>query len=205
MSARRAQAPPQPKGGRWDRESAGSDVRGRRGDQPGADHRGDPDALLAAGARERPRVPARLGAALAVVAASSTSSRTRATPRRAAPRPTDLAGEDRPRRRFLLLARKQWRGRPRPGGSARCRSGWRAIDTLAPGKALGLGRAARGVNPKNLLLTVGAASGRRAARHPDRRRVVALALFVLLGSLDHRRPVVYYLLGGERAEPSSTG
>jgi len=59
---------------------------------------------------------------------------------------------------LALLAVKQWRGRPREGDEAALPTWMQTIDTFAPGKALAMGALLSGVNPKNLLLTLAAAS-----------------------------------------------
>jgi hypothetical protein len=74
------------------------------------------------------------------------------------------------------------------------------IDALKPGKALGLGVLLAGVNPKNLILTLGAAAGLAQLRLSTTDAVVSLIAFVVVGSLTIAIPVVYYLLGGDRAK-----
>ena len=77
---------------------------------------------------------------------------------------------------------------------------WMAgIDAFAPAKALGLGLLLAGVNPKNLLLA--AAPGALAVTGPSAAEaVVALIVFVVVGSLTIAGPVVFYLVGGDRAK-----
>ena len=55
---------------------------------------------------------------------------------------------------LLLMAVKQWRGRPGPGEDAELPKWMAAIDTMKPGAALGLALLLSAVNPKNLLLAV---------------------------------------------------
>jgi len=59
---------------------------------------------------------------------------------------------------LLALAVRQWRHRPHGEGEAALPAWMRSIDTLGPAKTLGLGFALSALNPKNLLLTVGAAA-----------------------------------------------
>jgi threonine/homoserine/homoserine lactone efflux protein len=78
---------------------------------------------------------------------------------------------------------------------------WMAgIDALTPGKAFGLGLLLDGVNPKNLILTLGAATGLAQLGLSTADAVVSLIVFVVVGSLTIAGPVVYYLLGGEKAK-----
>src|SRR4249920_2886378 len=58
---------------------------------------------------------------------------------------------------FLFLAVKQWRSRPQPGQPPLAPPKWMAsIDTLSPPKAGGLALLLSAVNPKNLVLSIGA-------------------------------------------------
>ena len=78
---------------------------------------------------------------------------------------------------------------------------WMAgIDAFTPGKALGLGLLLAGVNPKNLLLAAGAGSALAVTGPSAAEAVVALIVFVVVGSLTIAGPVVFYLAGGDRAK-----
>jgi threonine/homoserine/homoserine lactone efflux protein len=78
---------------------------------------------------------------------------------------------------------------------------WMAgIEAVSPGKALGLGLLLDGLNPKNLLLTIGAAAGLAQLGLSTTDAVVSLIVFVVVASLTIAAPVVYYLLGGEHAK-----
>jgi hypothetical protein len=57
-----------------------------------------------------------------------------------------------------------------------------------------------GLNPKNLLLTIGATAGLAQLGLSTTDAVVSLVIFVAVASLTIAGPVVYYLLGGERAK-----
>ena len=74
------------------------------------------------------------------------------------------------------------------------------IDALTPGKAFGLGLLLDGLNPKNLILTLGAATGLAQLGLSTTDVVVSLIVFVLVASLTIAGPVVYYLLGGDHAK-----
>lgn len=101
---------------------------------------------------------------------------------------------------FLLLAARQWRSRPAPGVDHVMPKWMAGIETLSPGKALGLGLLLDGLNPKNLLLTIGAATGLAQLGLSTTDAVVSLIVFVAVSSLTIAGPVVYYLLGGEHAK-----
>lgn len=74
-----------------------------------------------------------------------------------------------------------------------------ASDTIAWGKIV-LGVLLAGVNPKNLILAIGAATGLARLGLSTTDAVVSLIVFVVIASLTIAGPVVYYLLGGERAK-----
>ena len=63
-----------------------------------------------------------------------------------------------------------------------------------------LGLLLAGVNPKNLLLTIGAAVGLAELGLPTSDAVVSLIVFVVVASLTIAGPVVYYLVGGAKAK-----
>ncbi|GAA4921811.1 Sap-like sulfolipid-1-addressing protein [Actinomycetospora succinea] len=100
---------------------------------------------------------------------------------------------------LLVLALRQWRGRPR-GGEEPALPGWMAtIDTFGPGKAAGLGVLLSAVNPKNLLLTVGAAAAIAQTGVGAGGQAVALAVFVVLGTLGPGLPVAIDVALGARS------
>ena len=101
---------------------------------------------------------------------------------------------------LLALALRNWRSRPAPGVEPEMPKWMASIDALTPWKALGLGLLLAGVNPKNLILTVGAAAGLAQLGLSTSDAVVSLIVFVVLASVTIAGPVVYYLLGGENAK-----
>jgi Sap, sulfolipid-1-addressing protein len=104
---------------------------------------------------------------------------------------------------LLALARRNWRKRPGPGEEPTMPKWLAMVENVSPLKALGLGVALAAVNPKNLILTAGAAAG--LAQVPSLSTtdaIVAIAVFVLLASLTIAGPVLYSLFGGERARAS---
>jgi Sap, sulfolipid-1-addressing protein len=100
---------------------------------------------------------------------------------------------------FLLMAIRKWRNRPAPGVEPEMPKWMAGVDTLTSWKALGLGVLLAGVNPKNLILTLGAATGVAQLSISTIDAVVSLIVFVVVGSLSIAVPVGYYLLGGENA------
>jgi threonine/homoserine/homoserine lactone efflux protein len=101
---------------------------------------------------------------------------------------------------LLLLAARQWHGRPRAGEAAELPKWMRAIDRFTAGRSLAIGVALSGINPKNLLLTVGAAAAVAQAGASTGAEVVAMAVFVVIATVGPGIPVAIYFAMGERAE-----
>ena len=99
---------------------------------------------------------------------------------------------------LVCLAIRQWADRnvdkPAPK--------WmQAMDALKPGKTAGLAILLSALNPKNLILTAGAAAAIAGTGIPASEQAIALAAFVVIGSLGTGVPVVLYLVLGERSKP----
>ncbi len=100
---------------------------------------------------------------------------------------------------LLLLALRQWRGRPRGDAAAELPAWMKTIDTFTPPKAAGMAVLLSAVNPKNLILVVGAAAAIAQTGVNTGDQAVALAVFVLLGTLGPGIPVGIYFLMHDRA------
>ena len=100
---------------------------------------------------------------------------------------------------FLLLAVRNWRNRPKPGTEPEMPKWMAGIDALTPPKAFGLAVLLAGVNPKNLILAIGAATGLARFGLSTTDAVVSLIVFVLVASLTILGPVISYVLGGDSA------
>ncbi|HKO39375.1 MAG TPA: GAP family protein [Solirubrobacterales bacterium] len=101
---------------------------------------------------------------------------------------------------LLVVALKQWRGRPRPGEEAAMPKWMQTIDQFQPPKAAGLALLLSAVNPKNLLLVVGAAAAIAQTGTSAGNQAVALAVFVAIGTLGPGAPVAIYFAMGERSK-----
>ena len=101
---------------------------------------------------------------------------------------------------LLALAVKQWRGRPRGDEQPALPKWMQTIDAFQPPKALGMGALLSGVNPKNLLLTVAAATAIAQTGVGGGRQAIALVVFILIGSLGVGAPILIYFALGERSE-----
>jgi hypothetical protein len=103
---------------------------------------------------------------------------------------------------FLLLARRNWRNRPAPGAEPPMPKWMARVDSLSPLEAAGLGIVLAAANPKNLILTIGSATGLAQLGLSTSDAIVATVVFVLLGSVTIAGPVLYSLVGGVRARSS---
>lgn len=102
---------------------------------------------------------------------------------------------------LLAAAARKWRTRPRAGDEEEMPAWMAKVDTFGPAKAFGLA-AALSANPKNLLLAAGAGSSLAQLDLASTEVVVALAAFVVIGSLAVAVTVGYDVVGGARARRS---
>jgi threonine/homoserine/homoserine lactone efflux protein len=100
---------------------------------------------------------------------------------------------------LVLIAVRQWRGRPRRDAEAELPGWMRTIDTFTPTRSLAIAAGLSGVNPKNLLLTVGAATAIAQTDISTGEQAIALAVFILVGTLGPGIPVAIYFVLGDRA------
>ena len=100
---------------------------------------------------------------------------------------------------LLIVAARQWRGRPQGDANLELPKWMQAIDTFTPPRAAGIAVALSAVNPKNLLLIVGAGAAIAQTGVSTGDQAVALAVFVLLGTLGPGIPVGIYFLMRDRA------
>lgn len=100
---------------------------------------------------------------------------------------------------FLFMALRQWQGRPKPGEAPAMPKWMDAIDRFTPGRSFVIGVLLSGVNPKNLALTLAAAGSIAQAGLGATDSAIAVAVFVVLGSLTVAGPVIFFMVGGEHA------
>jgi threonine/homoserine/homoserine lactone efflux protein len=99
-----------------------------------------------------------------------------------------------------LLAVRQWRGRPH-GEEEPQLPGWmKSIDTFTPARSIAMAVALSAINPKNLLLVVGAAAAIAQTGASALSQAVALAVFVVIATLGVGAPVVIYFVMGDRGD-----
>ena len=100
---------------------------------------------------------------------------------------------------FLFMALRQWRSRPKHGETPKMPKWMEAIDKFTPARSFLFGALLSGVNPKNLALTLAAAASIAQAGLSTGDSAIAVAVFVVIGSLTVAGPVLVFLFGGERA------
>jgi threonine/homoserine/homoserine lactone efflux protein len=100
---------------------------------------------------------------------------------------------------LLLLALKQWRGRPRGDVAPEPPKWLAAIDSVTPTKATGLGFALAAINPKNLLMILGAAVAIGQANLSVGQIVAEIAIFTVIAASTVAVPLIAYHLAPVRA------
>jgi len=130
--------------------------------------------------------------------------------------PADLAGEDAGPSTtasiiklalgvlLLLVGIRQWRGRPPEGETPELPKWMQAVDSFTPIKAFGLAAVLSGVNPKNLVMDITAATTIAQYDLPTDEAFIVLIIFALLASLSVIVPVVWYLVARESAAKTLT-
>jgi hypothetical protein len=102
---------------------------------------------------------------------------------------------------MLLIAAKQWRGRPHGDEEPPTPKWMGAIEGFTPPKALGAGAVLAGANPKNLLLAIAAAAAISQTGISGGEQAVAYGVFALIGTVGVAAPVVIFFALGDRSGP----
>ena len=102
---------------------------------------------------------------------------------------------------LLVLAWRKWQGRPAPGEDEPTPDWMRAFDSVTPARALGLGFLLSGLKPKNLALTLAAATAIAEAGLTTPESVAAVAVYVGLGTATVAAPLAAAVALGDRAVP----
>jgi threonine/homoserine/homoserine lactone efflux protein len=100
---------------------------------------------------------------------------------------------------LLLVALRQWRTRPREGEDPPVPKWMRALDGFTAPKALLAAAFLSGLNPKNLLLSVGAALAIAQTGISGGQQAAAYTVFVLIATVGIAAPVVIYFALGTRS------
>ncbi|MFB7892128.1 GAP family protein [Microbacterium sp. NPDC056044] len=99
---------------------------------------------------------------------------------------------------LILLALRQWRGRPKAGEEPKMPKWMQAIDKVTFPVALGLGFLLSAVNPKNLLMAAAAGVDIGSAGLETGPIVVVIAVFTVIAASTVLVPVVGYLIAAEK-------
>ena len=97
---------------------------------------------------------------------------------------------------LIVLGVRKWRARPRPDEVIVVPSWMASLDAATPWKALVLGALLSGANPKNFVLAAAAATSMVEAGVHGSDLIVAVVVFVLVGSFTVFGAVMIRLVGG---------
>jgi hypothetical protein len=99
----------------------------------------------------------------------------------------------------LVFAAKQWNGRPQEGDEPELPAWMKSIDTFSPIRSATIAAVLSSINPKNLILVVGASASIAQTGATSGQQAAALAVFIAIASLGVGAPVVIYFAMGDRA------
>jgi len=105
---------------------------------------------------------------------------------------------------LLVAAARQWHSRPEPGEQTTMPKWMSGLDRFTGGRALGIGGLLSSVNPKNLLLAIGASNVIATSTLDGSEQWILLVVFAALASVTVALPVAYALMAGERATETLT-
>ena len=94
---------------------------------------------------------------------------------------------------LLVLALRQWRGRPKAGAEAALPKWMSAIDTMTAGRGLLLGFLLAALNPKNLLMGASAGVIIGSAKLSFGSETLAIVIFTIIAACTVAIPVIAYL------------
>ena len=106
---------------------------------------------------------------------------------------------------LLFLAYRNWTKRPSADDEVEMPKWMAGIDSFTPLKAFGLAALLSGLNPKNLLLNISAMTVIGLAGLTGAELIITLIFYLLIASITIIVPVVYYLVGGEKAQKTLDG
>src|SRR5215813_4731135 len=101
---------------------------------------------------------------------------------------------------LILVAARQWRGRPHGEEEPPTPKWMGALDEFTPVKAGGAGAVLSGLNPKNLLLAVAGAAAIAQTGISTGQQVASYVIFVGIASVGVAAPVVIYFAMGDRSQ-----
>jgi threonine/homoserine/homoserine lactone efflux protein len=99
---------------------------------------------------------------------------------------------------LLMLAGRQWQSRPKEGETGKMPKWMTAIAGFTFAEAAGLGFLLSAVNPKNLIMCLGAGTTIGAAHLSGADQVIVVVIFVVIAASTVLGPVVLYLAASAR-------
>lgn len=99
---------------------------------------------------------------------------------------------------LLLLAMRQWRSRPKDGAEPELPKWMSAIDSMTAVRGLLLGFALSALNPKNLLMGIGAGVAIGSGGLTGGETVIAVVVYTIIASVTVAGPVIAYLVASDR-------
>jgi hypothetical protein len=99
---------------------------------------------------------------------------------------------------LLLLAARQWQGRPAEGAAPTMPKWMAGIDQFTAGKAAGLAVVLSAVNPKNLLMCAAAGATIAGGNISGEQDVGAVAIFAVIAASTVAAPVLAYAIEKKR-------
>jgi hypothetical protein len=101
---------------------------------------------------------------------------------------------------LIGLAAKQWFGRPKDAEEPKLPSWMASFETMSPIMAFGIGAFLFGLDPKHLIFNVAAATAIASSDASTAGGVVALVVYLLIGTATISGPVVWHLVAPEHAD-----
>ena len=102
---------------------------------------------------------------------------------------------------LVIFAVWEWRKRPKPGAEPVMPRWMNAVQDFSPPKAAATGLVLSAVNPKNLILTLAAATTIAATNLPGSDQVIAFIVYALIATIGVAVPLVIYFVLGDRSKP----
>lgn len=99
---------------------------------------------------------------------------------------------------LVLMAIRQWRGRPKKGEEPTMPKWMAGIDKLKMPVAIGLGFVLSAINPKNLLLAVSAGVAIGSAGLTGAENTIVIAVFTVIAASTVLVPVIGYLFAADK-------
>jgi len=101
---------------------------------------------------------------------------------------------------LIGMAAKQWIGRPKDADEPKLPSWMASFEKMSPIMAFGLGAFLFGLDPKHLIFNVAAATAIASSDASTAGDVVALVVYLLLGTATISAPVVWHLVAPGHAD-----